>query len=65
MDIQSYDIVTVQRQCDEESFEALVLGSCDTKEIYTLLVWAAKTHALGEGWIVRYAGKNSITSVEV
>ena len=65
MNIESYDIVTAKRPCDEEAFTGLVLGSCDTNEIFTLLVRTDSSHAFGEAWMIRYAGRNSINNVEV
>ena len=63
MSFTTYDTVSVKRPCDEEEFEALVIGSCDTREIFQVLVWVDYDHPLGPGWIKRYAGKNSIKPI--
>ena len=55
-----YDIVVVDRPWEEGEFVGLIIGICDTSEIYSILVH--ENHPiLGEGWIVRYVGKENIT----
>ena len=59
----TYDVVKAKRPCDEEEFQALIIGSCDTQEIFTLILWVDEDHALGQGWVTRYVGKNSIRHI--
>jgi hypothetical protein len=59
-EFETYEVIKFQRPGDEGTYSGLIVGSCDTSEIFTVICYVDISHQLGPGWITRYVGKNSI-----
>lgn len=55
--IEFGDTVKVKRYEDDEAFSALVIGTCDSGDILTILSYE-RDHILGPGMYKKYVGKN-------